>query len=187
MTPNTDFPTFLDAINQAVATGNPNAAAFRIKRPAQLPAFAPDRDGNLVAVLRDLSLEVPVPPRTAGGGGLAGPPAKFYRIVAPRAEMTVDAQVVPPSGYDPLRLKGKILAFEPGPGARVFAVNDNEEDAVALNAITNTIVLGALRARIQAQEIDVPLRQLQMPGVALQSVTRLDPSGWLRANLLRTR
>ena len=46
-------------------------------------------------------------------------------------------------------------------------------------------MLGAIRSRLQGQPIDVPLSNLPLRGFALQSVSPLDPSGWIRVNLVR--
>ena len=46
--------------------------------------------------------------------------------------------------------------------------------------------MGALGTKIRSQNIDVALSQLKLPGFAIQSISPLDPSGWIRVNLIRT-
>ena len=45
--------------------------------------------------------------------------------------------------------------------------------------------LDGLKTKLQGQPIDIPLSNLQLRGFAIQSVSPLDPSGWIRVNLVR--
>ncbi|MFO0908375.1 MAG: hypothetical protein U0794_08445 [Isosphaeraceae bacterium] len=177
---NVDYPTFLKAVEEARAANDPKVLAIRVKRPSRTPDFGVDQQGNLVALIHDFQIEVPAPKQNVGG---AVPPAKVYRLTSPLAEVTVSFRIEPQTADKPLRLKGKVVGFDPGPRARMFAVNDDETKAQAVTAFTSALVFGVFRTRIAGQPIDVPLRKLNLDGVVLRSATPLDPSGWMRVVL----
>lgn len=186
VTRNVDYATYLRAVADARAAYNPKVTAIRVNRPSRAPEFAADARGFLVAVVHDLQIEVPAPEQAAKGG-VAGPPAQVYRITAPDAEFAVSFAVTPQSSTSPMRLTGRVEGFDPGPGSQVFAVNDDEAKAAPLTAFTSTFVLGIIRARLQGQPIDVPLKPAQLRGFAINRVSPLDPSGWMRVVLTPTR
>ncbi|HMB03322.1 MAG TPA: hypothetical protein VKP69_06220 [Isosphaeraceae bacterium] len=182
---NADFGAFLKAVDAAQAANDPKVLAVRIKRPGRSPEFAADANGFLVALVHDFLIEIPVPP-SARAGSFAAPPARVYRITAPDAEFSISFKVTPQTQTSPVRLAGRIEGFDPGPGATVYAINEDEGRAQPLTAFTSTFVLGIFRAKIQGQPIDVPLSNLRMQGFAIKSVTALEPSGWIRVDLVRT-
>jgi hypothetical protein len=182
---NADFGTFLKAVDAAQAANDPKVLAVRIKRPGRSPEFAADANGFLVALVHDFLIEIPVPP-SARAGSFASPPARVYRITAPDAEFVISFKVTPQTQTAPIRLAGRIEGFDPGPGATVYAINEDESKAQPLTAFTSTFVLGIFRAKIQGQPIDFPLSNLQLRGFAINNVLPLDPSGWIRVNLVRT-
>ncbi len=171
-------------MKKAQEANDPKVVALRVKRPTKGPEFGVDTQGNLVALVNDLQLEVPVPPQAAQAGG-ALPPAKVLRLVAPQAEFTISFKVLPASGAEPVRIKGKIEAFDPGPNAKIFAVDEDENQAKPLNTFASLFVLGGLRSKLKGQPINVPLSAVKMPGVVLHEVSPLDPSGWIRVSLSR--
>lgn len=183
---NADFPSFLRAIATTQAANDPKLVAIRVKRPPSSPDFGVDHKGNLVALIHDFQIEVPVPPQMAKGGGGALPPAKILRVVSPQAEFVIAFKVEPQTATEPLRLTGRIENFDPGPNAKVYAINDDENQAKPLNAFASIFVLGGFRTKLQGQPVDIPLSNLQLRGFAIQSVSPLDPSGWIRVNLVRT-
>lgn len=182
---NVDFPTYLKAVQAAREVNDPKEMAVRVKRPTRSPEFGADANGYLVALVNDFQLEIPAPP-AAARGGLAGPPAQVYRIVSPQAEFVISFKITPETEKEPVRLAGKIEGFDPGPQAKVFAINEDESKAEPLTAFTSTIFFGVMRTRIQGQPIDVPLSNLKLQGFAINGATELDPSGWIRVNLVRT-
>ena len=184
-TQNADYATFLKAADEARAANDPKVLAVRIKRPGPSPEFNADKDGHLVATVHDFLIEVPAPPQAARGG-LAGPPAKIYRISAPDAEVDLSFTIAPATPTAPLRLTGKVAGFDPGPGAQVYAVNDSETEATPLPAFTNAIVLNVFAGKLVGQPIDVPLSNVRLQGFAVTGVSPLDPSGWLRVTLSPT-
>ncbi len=111
---------------------------------------------------------------------------KVLRLSAPQAEFAISFKVEPQTAKEPLRLTGRIESFDPGPNAKVYAINEDETKATPLNAFASIFVLGGLRTKLQGQPIDVPLSNLQLRGFAITSVSPLDPSGWIRVNLVRT-
>jgi hypothetical protein len=186
VTRNADYPTFLRAVEAAAVANDPKVTAVRVIRPRTAPEFGTDARGYLVASVHDLQIEVPVPPRLARGGLGGLPPARVYRIVAPAAEFTIEFKVEAKTEREPLRLSGRIDDFDPGPGAKVFSLNEDENQATSLTTFSAAPILTALRLRVRGQPIDVPLSDLQLRGFAIRSVSPLDPSGWIRVNLERT-
>ena len=184
LTRNADYPTFLKAVQAAQAANDPKVLAVRVRRPAHAPEFGADQKGNLVALIHDFELEVPAP-RTSMGAA-AGPPAKVYRLTSPLAEVSIAFKIEPQSSTQPLRLTGRIVGFEQGPGATIYAVQDDESKAQQLTRFTSTLIFGVMRAKLMGQPIDVPLRKLDIPGFTLRSVSPLDPTGWIRVVVERT-
>ncbi|MBV8231306.1 MAG: hypothetical protein JO329_15100, partial [Planctomycetaceae bacterium] len=182
---NVDYPTYLRAVREARAANDPKVLAIRVKRPGRAPEFAADASGYLVAIIHDFVIDLPAPAQ-AVRGGMAGPPAQVYRISAPEAEVRIAFKVEPATQTNPVRLSGRIEGFDFGPNTRVFGINEDESKAAPLTAFTGTFVLGVFRGRVQGQPIDLPLSNLQLRGFAIRSVSPLDPSGWIRANLVRT-
>ena len=182
---NVGYATFLKSVAAARAANDPKELAVRVKRPGRAPEFAADANGYLVALVNDFQLEVPAP-QAAAKGGLAGPPAQVYRIVSPQAEFVISFKITPQSQQEPVRLAGRIEGFDPGPHAKIFAVNEDESQAEPLTAFTSTIFVGIMRSRIQGQPINVPLSNLKLQGFEIEAVSDLDPSGWIRVKLVRT-
>jgi hypothetical protein len=183
---NVDFETFSKAVETARAANDPKMLAIRIKWPGEAPEFGADAQGHLVALVHDLAVEVPAPPQAARGGGLTGPPARIYMLVMPRAEFDIEFQVHPAKGKTPVRLEGRVVGFDPGPGARVYAINEDEKNPVQVNAFTATIILRVFGVRLQGQPVDWPLGELNLRNYTLASVSPLDPSGWIRFILTPT-
>jgi hypothetical protein len=176
---NVDFATFAKAIEETRAANDPRILAVRVKRPGRAPQFAADRNGYLIALVHELSVEVAAPP-AARRGGLAGPPANIYRLETPDAEFAISFRVEKASESLPIRLQGRVEGFDPGVGARVYAIDQDESKAVALNALAGNLIFAAVATKLKGQPIDVPLGNLAIPGFTLTRVSDLDPSGWLR-------
>ena len=185
VTPNVDYPAYLKATAEARAANDPREQAIRVTRPDRSPEFSIDRNGFLVASIHNFTLEVPAP-ESAAKGGILGPPAKVYRIEAPEAEFAVSFQVSPAEGDQPIRLKGKIEGFDPGPRARVFAINDDESKAAPLNGFNSAPILAVFASKLKGMPIDVPLSSVNIPGFVLTSVSPIDPTGWMRVVLSPT-
>jgi hypothetical protein len=184
ITSNADFPTYLKAVDAARKARHPQVTALRVRRPQLPPEFSSDARGFLVALIKDLQLQIPAPEGPTGGQVL-GVPARVLQIRMPQVEAAVSYQI-DTSSPDALRLRGKIEEFTPGPGAEVVAITDNENKGTPLTRFTVAFVMGALGARVRGQTIDVSLDQRKLPGWAIRSVSPLDPSGWMRINLVRT-
>ena len=177
---NVDFPTYLKMVEETKKANDPRVSAIRILRPEQPPEFSSDARGFLVALIHGFQIDVPAPDQNAGGGML-GVPAKVLRIKLPQAEVAVSHQLdtTSPEG---LRVRGKIEEFNPGPNFEAIAINDDENQGKPLTRFTAAFVMGALGTKIRSQNIDVALNQLNLPGFAIQSISPLDPSGWMRVN-----
>jgi len=139
-----------------------------------------------VALVPDFQIEVPAPPQAAKGG-VGGPPARVYRITSPQAEFTVSFKVTPETATEPMRFSGHVEDFDPGPGSKVLAVNEDEDKAEPLTAFTGAFVSGILRTKLRGKPFDVPLNNVKLKGFAINSVYPLDPSGWLRVVLVPTK
>ncbi len=185
ITRNVDYPAYLKAVAEAAEAKDPNVMAIRIKRPDRTPDVDADAAGNLVVLIHGFELDVPAPAQAARGG-LFGPKAKVYRISSPHAELSVSFKVTPPDGANPLRLSGKIEAFDFDKDAKVFALNDDETKTREVTPLVRNITLNVFRNKLRGQPVDLPFRNLQLRGLAIREVSTLDPSGWIRVNLIRT-
>jgi hypothetical protein len=184
VTRNVDFATYLKAVDDARKARDPRVTALRVVRPHQPPELSADARGFLVALIHDFQIDVPAPDRQSGGA-VIGVPARVLRIKAPLVEIAVSYQL-DTSSPNFMRLRGKIEEFNPGTNPDVEAINEDENKATPLTRFTAAIVMVALGAKIRSQTIDVSLDQLKLPGFAIRSVSPLDPSGWMRVNLIRT-
>lgn len=182
---NADYPTFLQAVKAARAANDPKVLAVRVVVPGHSPEFAADARGFLIALVHDFVIEVPAPP-TAARGGLFGPAAQVYRITAPTAEFAISFKVTSETEKSPIRLSGRIEGFDPGPDAKVLALDEDETKATPLTKFAGNVVLGVMRTKMQGQPVDFPLSNVQLRGFAIREVSPLDPTGWIRVNLLRT-
>jgi hypothetical protein len=90
------------------------------------------------------------------------------------------------SQTEPLRLSGRIEDFDPGPGAKVYALGEDENQPASLTVFSALPIITGFRVKVKGQPIDVPLSDLKLQGFAIKSVSPLDPSGWIRVNLERT-
>jgi hypothetical protein len=183
VTKNVDFAAYLKAVEEAQKARNPNVAAIRVIRPTQPPEFSTDARGFLVALVHDFQIEVPIP--EGQGQGLAGVPAKVFLIKIPLAEVVLSYKTVDATP-GALKLHAQVEEFNPGTNARVFAINDDENKATELNRFSGAIIVSAIGAKLRSQGGDIDFSKLALPGVKIKSVSALDPSGWVRANLERT-
>jgi hypothetical protein len=180
---NVDFATFSRALDDIRKTGDRNTTVLRITRPQKPPDFSADARGFLVALIRDLQVEVPAPENEARGGTL-GAPARIYRMKVPQLELALSYKVVS-TAPNSLRFQGKVEEFNPGTNAEVIAIADDETKGNPLSRFPAGIVLGAMGARLRTQPIDIPLDELPLRGITIRSVSPLDPSGWVRVGLAR--
>jgi hypothetical protein len=186
---NADYLTYLAAVAKAQEANDPKVVAIRVKRPTEEPEFSADARGLLVAAVHDFQIEIPAPPRRPGGlGGLGAPAAKAYRITSPRAEFVISFEVRPQTESTPIRLAGKIEDIDLGGAstAKVYALGDDESKAQHLTLFLAAPVLGLLQEKVKGQKIDVPLSNLQLQGFTIGHVSPLDPTGWMRVQLVRT-
>lgn len=184
LTENVDYPTYLKAVDETREANDPSVLALRVKRPGRLPEFAVDARGYLVALVHDLVLEVPAP-EAAARGGLLGPAARVYRFEIPRAEFVISFQVRPAVDTQPIRLTGRVEDFDAGRGFEVYALDEDEDKPAKLNVLRRAAVIAGLTTQLEGRPIDLPFSNVQLPGFALQSVSPLDPSGWMRVTLTR--
>ena len=127
---NVDFPTYAKVADQARQANNPKVAALRIKRPAQPPEFAADARGFLVAILRDVEIDVPAPDPKSQAGSVIGVPAQTLRIKIPQLETAFSYQVETPAPLSH-RVKAKLEDFTPAPTSEVLAINGDEVEGHA--------------------------------------------------------
>jgi hypothetical protein len=181
---NVGFPAFARAVDEAVKANNPKVTAIRVKRPAQAPEFAADARGFLVVSLRDLELEVPAPDKSSQAGSVIGVPAKILRIKIPKLEVAFSYNVEQPAPGSH-RIRAKVEDFFPSSNSEVQAINDDEAKASSLNRFSGALVISSLAARVRSLPIVANLDNLNLRGFAIQSVSPLDPSGWVRVTLAR--
>jgi hypothetical protein len=186
-TRNVDYEAYLKAVAEVQEADDPKVVAIRVKRPDRVPEFAADAHGNLVALVHDFTIEVPAPKQLPGLGRLLrGPAYRVYRIAAPQAEFVISLKVEPARGELPIRLAGRLESVDFGANATVTGLGEDEEKGTPLGRLLAAGVLGTLQNRLQGQPINVPLSAVRLPGFALNSVTPLDPSGWVRITLTKT-
>jgi hypothetical protein len=181
---NVDFATFAKAVDDSRKPGGDKSPIMRIARPQKPPEFSTDARGFLVALIHDLQIEVPAPEGEARGG-LVGAPAKIYRVKIPLCEVSLSYKV-DSTASGSSRIQAKAEEFNPGSNVDVVAIGDDESKGTSLSRFSAGIVMGAMGARLRTQSIDLPLDQLELPGVSLRSISPLDPSGWVRVALTRT-
>jgi len=182
---NVDFPTYLKAVDEARKANNPKVQALRIRRPSQPPEFAADARGFLVALVKDVEIDLPAPDPNSQGGGAVGANAKVLRMKLPQAEIALSYQVEPRSATS-YHVNAKIEDVTVPPSAQVVSINESEADAKPLNRFSGALVITAVLGRLRAQPIDANLDNVRLPGLAIRSVSPVDPSGWVRVNLVRT-
>jgi hypothetical protein len=184
VTKNVDFATFAKEVeaSRKPSTNEPRKTVLRITRPKEPPEFATDARGFLVALFRDVQLDVPAPEAEARGG-VVGAAAKIYQIKIPLLEIAF-SYTVDSSSPNHLKIHAKVEEFNPGPNAQVVAILDDEAKGQSLSRFSATIVVTAVGVRLRSRPIDVSLDTLKLPrNVSIRSVSPLDPSGWLRVSL----
>jgi hypothetical protein len=172
-TTNADESTFLKAVDEANASGDRNRRAIRVKKPDKPPIFAADARGRLVAMIDGFEIDVPAPSNMGN--------AKAFRIVAPKAEVSLEIDVLPQPGAPP-RIKARVVEFDPGRDFKAYELGKGEPRL--LNAIQSRVLVAGLSAGVEQQVLDVPLSGVALPGLALASASPLDPSGWMRVVLV---
>lgn len=176
---NVDFPTFLAKVKET-RDSDGRSTAIRVYKPEKPIEASADAEGHLVLVVSDFTIDVPTPAQAVQGGALTGPPAQVYRIKAQRAEFIINVRIEPPVENSPARIVGKVVGFDGGPNVQVQAINDDEGQAVTLNAITGRIIATAFGTQLSNIPIDQPIKNLAGAPVELVDSTPLDPTGWMR-------
>ena len=184
VTKNTDFATFAKAVDASRKPGGEKQTVMRITRPQTPPEFSTDNRGFLVALIHDVQIDVPAPEGEARGG-LVGAAAKIYRVKIPLAEISLSYKLESSPTGSP-RIQAKVEEFNPGANAEVLAIADDENKGVSLSRFSAGVVMGAMGGRLRTQSLELTLDQLKLPGVAVRSISPLDPSGWVRVALSRT-
>lgn len=177
---NVSYADYLKAVQDARAAGA-QPQFVRIDKPQRPPVFSADANGNLVVLVSDLKLDVPAPEQAARGG-LTGPPALVYRIQSAAAEVNL-AVVYEADAAGP-RLSAKIVSIDAGPSLQVLAITDDETKAQPLNPIQARVIMTALSGRASGQSIPLPLDSLPLSSFVVNSVSKLDPTGWIRVVLM---
>jgi hypothetical protein len=182
---NVSFADFLRRVKEVKATGA-MPRTVRLVRPEAPVEFAADAMGRLVIGFENLTFEIPAPAAAANASALTGPAAQVYRIEAPQAELVVDLIVEPTSPGVAPRVLGKIAVFDPGPGLKVSAIDQDDANPAPLNIVQARIVTTAFATQVVGQTLPLPSDAFNRPGLFLRSVSALDPSGWMRVVLLPT-
>lgn len=185
VTRNVDFPTYLAAVDEARKANNPKVQAIRVRRPSQPPEFAADARGFLVALVKDVEIDVPAPAPNSQAGSAVGTNAKVLRIKLPQTEIALSYKVEPRAA-DSYHVNARVEDISPPTNAEVVAINESEADARPLNRFSGALVITTLLGRLRSQPIDTDVNNIRLPGLAITSVSPVDPSGWMRINLVRT-
>jgi hypothetical protein len=185
ITKNVDFATFAKRLAESrkPKPGTPKTTVLRVTRPKQPPEFSTDARGYLVALIRDLQLEVPAP-ENQERGGFVGAPAKIYRIKVPLAEISLSYKI-DASKPGSLRVQAKVEDLNPGTDSQVQAIADDETKGVALSRFSTAFVIGAVGGQIRQHAIDNTIDDVKVPGFLIRSISPLDPSGWVQVRLDR--
>ncbi len=179
---NVNFETFARQVDTARGSGG-KLVALRVTRPNAPPEFRVDARGFLVALVHDVTIDVPAPAQEARGG-MMGAPAKIYRLVMPLAEVAFSFKLTPLSD-GMIQLAARVEEFTPGADAKVLAINDQETKAVPLSRFSGGIVLGVLGGQLRSRPINLKLDPSRIPGVTIKAISPLDSTGWLRVSLER--
>jgi len=182
---NVDYPTYLKAVDEAVKANNPKVQALRVRRPAQPPEFAADARGYLVAIIHDVEIDVPAPDASTPAGRALGANARVLRVKMPRVEIALSHEVES-SAPGSHQIRAKIEEFTPAPTSQALAIRESEADAAPLTRFSGALVITAVGAKLRSQPIEANLDNLRLPGYAIQSISPLDPTGWVRLNLVKT-
>jgi hypothetical protein len=185
ITTNVDFPTYLKAVEEALKAKNPKVQALRIRKPAQPPEFAADARGFVVAILRDIQIDLPAPDPSSRAGQIVGADAQGLRMILPEAETALSYQIVSDAPGSHL-VHAKVEEFTPSTTSQVLAIKDDEAKPTRLNRFAGALVISAMAARLRSQPINADLDNLNLRGFAIQSISPLVPSGWVRLNLVKT-
>jgi hypothetical protein len=185
ITTNVDYPTYLKAVEEAVKAKNPKVQALRIRKPSRPPEFAADARGFVVAILHDLEIDAPAPDPSSRAGSIVGVNAKVLRVKIPQAEAALSYKVESPSPGSH-QLHAKLEEFNPSTTSQVMALNDDESKPTTLNRFSGALVISTLAAKLRTQPINANLDNLRLRGFAIESISPLDPSGWVRVNLVKT-
>lgn len=185
ITKNVDFPTYLAAVTEAQKANNPKVQAIRVRRPSQAPEFAADARGFLVALVKDVEIDVPAPAQNSQAGSAVGTNAKVLRIKLPQTEIALSYKIEPKAA-DSYHVSAKVEDISPPTNAEVVAINESEADAKPLNRFSGALVITTLLGKLRSQPIDTDVNNIRLPGLAITSVSPVDPSGWMRINLVRT-
>jgi hypothetical protein len=185
VTKNVDFATFAKKLADArkAKAGTPKTTVLRVMRPKDPPEFSTDARGFLVALIRDVQLDVPAP-ENQEKGGFVGAPAKVYRIKVPLVEISLSYKI-DASKPVAIRVQAKVEDFNPGSDGTVLAITDDETKGALLSKFSTAFVLGALGGQLRQQSLDTTLDDLKLQGFLIRSVSPLDPSGWVRVSLDR--
>jgi hypothetical protein len=200
VTPNVDFATYANAVDEARKVNKLNVTALRFFRPAQAPEFGVDAHGFLVVMVHDIELEIPAPDKSTRVGSMLGVPARILRLIVPHAEITLSYQTEA-KGPGSQRIKARIEDFSPSPACQVLAVNEDEKKPTPLTRFSTALVISAAVARLRTLAIEADLDRLverlrslaieadldllKVRGFAIQSITPIDPTGWLRVTIAR--
>src|SRR5208283_1127066 len=83
------------------------------------------------------------------------------------------------------RIRAKVEDFSPSTNSQVLAINDDESKPSKLSRLGGAFVISTIGARLRSQPILADLDHVNLRGFAIQSISPLDPSGWVRVTLAR--
>ena len=137
-----------------------------------------------MAILHDVEIEVPAPDKSSQAGSVIGVPAKILRLKIPQLEVAFShtTESTTPGSHT---LRAKVEDFTPSSNSQVLAINEDASKPTA-DPVQRGAGHHALGARLRSLPITASLDNLNVRGFAIQSISPLDPSGWMRLSLSRT-
>ena len=188
-TENASYQDMIDKITEMrEQSENPDAVVLRVTKPGNPPSLAVDSEGKLVAVLRDVVLEVSAPENFGQGGLLGfGESPRVLRYTIEQAEIAMSARFVPQIHVAvAVKIDGQIESVTyGGSGTTVVAVGDTEDDVSNLSLLNRSGALGVLAGKLQGRRSIRLCRPTCCRGSSVTEISDFDPTGWMRVVLQR--
>ena len=115
---------------------------------------------------------------------MIGVSARILRVQIPHLEVAFSYQVEEPAPGSH-RIRAKVEDFSPSTNSQVLAINDDESKPSKVSRLGGAFVISGIGARLRSQPVVANLDNVNLRGFVIQSISPLDPSGWVRVSLTR--
>ena len=129
-------------------------------------------------LVKNFQLEVPAPP-----GGLLGGNTKVLRFLVPNAEFVLSFHATKREPGKPIEIDAKVEDLVWGAGSKVQTIGDDDNAPTTMGPFQANIALAGFRTKLQQVPIHAPLGNLKLRGFDIETISPLDPSGWMRVVL----